>query len=458
MNELKEALTFIDWPTDGLLTEPLLPAIAAQAGEADASRSVSSEVIALLKANPVMGMTASPELGGLNSSVTAVARELAAVAACCSSTAWCLWNHLCTYHFFCALMGPEHSELLGSITAKRHWVCFPAGASTRVNGVLENDQIVLNGSAAFGSGARYGEFAGVVFILRGADPLQKQGALARSPAEGSSVRGVAPLAKRGALARSPAEGSFMRGDDPSRSPAEGSPREIQDARRFTLVDLRGSGVTVDPTWKAMSLRASATDHVRYQDATVPAARHVPFPDKFREVFRTADFPVIHHRYREDWVALSDLWLGAMAVGLAGAALAEAAQGIRERVAIAGVKMVERPTIHVNLGQAGALIKTASDAVLMACAETDARIEAATVPTETDYLRQLGASMQSLACCDDAMRLILRVLGGNGLREGGSFERRYRDFQAMPLHINAHRDRVTEQIGRHLLGLETENAF
>ncbi|MXW50076.1 MAG: hypothetical protein F4X81_18400 [Gammaproteobacteria bacterium] len=397
---MKETLNFIDWPTDGLLIEPLLPAIAAQAAEADASRSVSDEVIALIKDNPVMGMTASPELGGLNSTVTAVAHELAAVAACCSSTAWCLWNHLCTYHFFCALLGPEHGGLLGGITANREWVCFPAGASTRVNGVLQDDQIVLNGSAAFGSGARYGEFAGVVFVLR----------------------------------------------------------EIQDARRFTLVDLRSPGVTVDPTWKAMSLRASATDHVRYKDATVPAGRHVPFPDKFREVFRAPDFPVIHHRYREDWVALSDLWLGAMAVGLASAALAEAAEGIRKRVAIAGVKMIERPTIHVNLGQAGTLIKTAGDTVLAACAETDARIEAAAPPTETDYLRQLGASMQSLACCDDAMRLILRVLGGNGLREGGNFERRYRDFQAMPLHINAHRDRVTEQIGRHLLGLATENTF
>ena len=397
---MKETLTFIDWPTDGLLIEPLLPAIAAQAAEADASRSVSAEVIALIKANPVMGMTASPELGGLNSTITAVARELAAVAACCSSTAWCLWNHLCTYHFFCALMGPEHSGLLGSVTANREWVCFPAGASTRISGVVDNDQIVLNGSAAFGSGARYGEHAGVVFFLR----------------------------------------------------------EAEDARRFTLVDLRSPGVTVDPTWKAMSLRASATDHVRYKDATVPADRHVPFPDKFREVFRAPDFPVIHHRYREDWVALSDLWLGAMAVGLAGAALAEAAEGIRERVAIAGVKMIERPTIHVNLGQAGTLIKAAGDTVLKACAETDARIEAAAPPTETDYLRQLGASMQALACCDDAMRLVLRVLGGNGLREGGTFERRYRDFQAMPLHINAHRDRVTEQLGRHLLGLPTENTF
>ena len=400
MTDIKETLTFMDWPTEGLLIEPLLPAIAAQAAEADASRSVSDEVIALIKANPVMGMTASPELNGLNSTVSAVARELAAVAGCCASTAWCLWNHLCTYHFFCALLGPAHQGLLASITDKREWVCFPAGASTRVSGVLDGDRILLNGSAAFGSGARYGEHAGVVFLLP----------------------------------------------------------EAEGARRFTLVDLRTPGVTVDPTWKAMSLRASATDHVRYQDASVPVTRHVHFPDKFREVFRAPDFPVIHHRYREDWVALSDLWLGAMAVGLASAALAEAAEGIRERVAIAGVKMVERPTIHVNLGQAGTLIKTAGDTVLKACAETDARIEAAATPSETDYLRQLGASMQALACCDDAMRLILRVLGGNGLREGGTFERRYRDFQAMPLHINAHRDRITEQLGRHLLGLTTENTF
>jgi hypothetical protein len=53
---------------------------------------------------------------------------------------------------------------------------------------------------------------------------------------------------------------------------------------------------------------------------------------------------------------------------------------------------------------------------------------------------------------------LRVMGGNGLREGPAFERRFRDLQAMPLHINAHQDRVSEQFGRHLLGLPTENLF
>jgi hypothetical protein len=67
-------------------------------------------------------------------------------------------------------------------------------------------------------------------------------------------------------------------------------------------------------------------------------------------------------------------------------------------------------------------------------------------------------MQAILLCDEVMKLILRVLGGNSLREGTDFERRYRDFQAMPLHINGHVDRLTEQLGRICLGLETTNPF
>ena len=66
--------------------------------------------------------------------------------------------------------------------------------------------------------------------------------------------------------------------------------------------------------------------------------------------------------------------------------------------------------------------------------------------------------EALRLAGESMQLIVRVLGGNGLRESGSFERRFRDYQAMPLHINAHPDRVSEAYGRHLLGLPTENAF
>jgi hypothetical protein len=37
-------------------------------------------------------------------------------------------------------------------------------------------------------------------------------------------------------------------------------------------------------------------------------------------------------------------------------------------------------------------------------------------------------------------------------------RRYGDFQEMPLHINGHVYRITEQLGRISLGLESQNPF
>ena len=381
-----------------VLIQPMLADIAAQAQAADETKSVAPEVIDALKASDIMRMSASVELGGLAASTVDIGQELSAAAAACSSTAWCLWNHLCTFHLFAGMLGPAHHDFLAGIVGAREWVCFPAGASTAVQAQSDDDGFTLHGVAAFGSGARYAEWAGV---------------------------------------------SFVEGD---RKPD------------FTMVDLRSDGVRIDPTWNAMSLRASATDHVHYEGVRIPASRRVPFHFRYREVFRDPDHPMISHRYREDWVALSDLWLGAMAAGVAQKAIDDCAASIQNRRAIMGTKMVERPTIHVNLGQAAAQVAAARDTVFAALRETDERIANETLPTETDYMRQTSAAMAALSLGEEAMRLVLRVLGGNGLRQGTDFERQYRDFQAMPLHINAHRDRISEQFGRHLLGLPTENPF
>jgi len=378
---------------------PILPLIAGQAGAADQSRSVSPEVIAALKANPVMSMTADAAIGGRPGSVAAIGAELEATAGACASTAWCLWNHLATFHLFCGLLGPANADLLRRVTQAGEWVCLPAGAGTTARGRTRGDRVVLNGVAAFGTGGRYADHLGLSFVFEG-----------------------------------------------------------EKAVNFALVDRRQAEVRIDPTWNAMSLRASATDHVYYENAATPLARVVPFRPRFREILRDPAFAVIAPRYREDWVGLSDIWLGFMAAGVAQAALTEACAGIQDRRAILGVRMVERPTIHVNLGQAGSLISAARAVVRDAARAADARIANETPPTEGDYLDQMAAGMTAARLCEEAMRLILRVLGGNGLRETDAFERRYRDLQAMPLHINVHPDRVTEQYGRHLLCLPTENPF
>ena len=308
------------------------------------------------------------------------------------------------FHFICAQLSPANIGTLKSIVVSREWVSFPAGAGTNVHGRVEGEQVTLSGRASFASGSRYGDWAACLFALE---------------------------------------------------PEDGQRSEKPDMR-FTVVRTDAPGVSIEPTWFSMSLRASATDHINYEHVTVPRALLRPFRFDFRYQFRDPATPVVAHRYREDWVALSVLWLGAQAVGLAMAALDEVCQDLSGRVAIFGVKVADRPAVQLHIGQAAAAISAAQAAVYRGCAETDARIETGITPTEADYLRQLSYPMIALHLCDEAMRLLLRVQGGNGLREGGSFERRYRDFQAMPLHINAHPDRVAELMGKFLLGL-TNNA-
>ncbi|MFM7536366.1 MAG: acyl-CoA dehydrogenase family protein [Acidimicrobiales bacterium] len=388
----------------------LLPAIAAQAAEADRTRTVAPEVIAGLKASSILAMSASTEVGGLGSGVGAIADELEAIAAACGSTAWCLWNHLCVFHLYAGALGAAHVELLTGIVDRHEWVCFPAGAGSQAYGRLDEatGEVSLHGPTTFGSGSRYGEWAAVAFAL------------------------VDPATGR-----------------------PGSPPDL----RFTVVRLDHPGVAVEPTWDGMALRASATDTVRYDGASVPLERCVPWYAANRsEAMRRQDRPMVHHRYREDWVGLSDLWLAAQACGVARAAIEDAAAGVRSRRAIMGTAMTELPMVPLRLGEAVAMVSTARAAVSVGCAEVDERIAAHVAPTEDDLVRQLALSAQALRLCRNAMDEVLTVLGGNGLREGGSFERRYRDVTAMPLHINAHPDRVYDRAGRALLGADAQRRF
>jgi alkylation response protein AidB-like acyl-CoA dehydrogenase len=392
----------------------LLPAIAAQATQADRTRTVSPDVIAAIKASDLVVLAASKELGGLEESIAGIATELEAVAGACASTAWCLWNHLAVFHLYCGALGPAHLELLAGIVERHEWVCFPAGAGSKLYAREEppgsttgpsgrGGGIVLEGSTSFGSGSRYADWAGVAFAV--VDPATGQ---------------------------------------------IGHPPDL----RFSIVELHQPGVDIDPTWDGASLRASSTDDVRYHGVTIPPGRWAPWwaADRAGKL-RDPALAVIHQRYREDWVGLSDLWLAAMATGVTQAALEETAEEVGARKAIMGRPMSQMAGVHFNLGRAATAVLAARSTYEAACAGVDARIDAGAIPTEADHLRQMAASTHALAACEVAMGHLRKVMGGNGLREGHRFERRQRDLQAMPLHINAHEDRVSERVGRYLLGLD-----
>ena len=257
-----------------LTVEPLLAAIADQATLADQTRTVSPDVISQIKMSPVMRLSASTSIGGDHASILQIGRELEAVAARCTSTAWVLWNHLAVFHLFVGTLGPDHEALLKEIVANHEWVCFPAGAGSGVTGIIDGNEVVLSGRGSFSSGGRYADWAGVVFAV--------------CDAGGKRVE----------------------------------PLDI----RFTIVPLNDPNVRIDPTWDGSSVRASATDDIHYENVRVPLDRCSDwFGANRAETLRTV--PVVDHRYREDWVGLSDVWLGWMGVGLVRAALTDAAEEI-----------------------------------------------------------------------------------------------------------------------------------
>ncbi len=388
----------------GLVCTPLLDRIRDQAEAADQTRNLDADLIGAIKASDMVRLSATEALSGVGASVLDIGRELEAVAPACGSTAWVLWNHLCVFHEVVGQLGPVNEPFLRDVVANRGMVSFPAGVGTGIVGVETPDGFQLTGRAAFGTGARYGDWMSTVFMVQHEDA------------------------------------------DPD------SPRDM----RFTLTSTQAPGVRIEPTWYGSSLRASATDDIYFEDVVIPADRAAPFVP--RAVLRDPGRTAVDARYREDWVAFAVLWISGMATGIAQAAIDSAVEHMAGRVGTSGQKMSELPVAHANLGQAQANVTAARLAWQGGCRETDERIAAAVIPTEEDYLRQMSVSMASVQLCEAAMELVQRVFGGNGLREGGRFDRLHRDFQAIPLHITVHRDRVSEAVGRNLRGLAPANPF
>jgi alkylation response protein AidB-like acyl-CoA dehydrogenase len=191
--------------------------VAAQAREADLTRTVSRDVVEAIKESGLLALSATDELGGASGTVADVAAELEVLVTACASTAWCVWNHLCVFHLFCGALSPEHTDLLAGIVERREWVCFPAGAGSGVHATDHGEHLALDGPAAFGSGARYADWAGVAFAMAGPD------------------------------------GTVIRPID----------------MRFSIVRLDADGVEVRPTWDGAGLRASATDDVVYAPSVYP---------------------------------------------------------------------------------------------------------------------------------------------------------------------------------------------
>jgi len=147
------------------------------------------------------------------------------------------------------------------------------------------------------------------------------------------------------------------------------PLRVERAPHLVLVRTDHKGVRIDPTWKAMSLSASATDHLSHEMCEPPLSSVVPFTRcRTVSLFSDPAYSVKMIVIARIWGRSRNLWIGCMAVGVSPTRINRTAcSSIQGRVAIMGVKMTERPTVHVNLGQAVALIARPRATIYDACA-------------------------------------------------------------------------------------------
>ena len=102
---------------DARYITPLLDDIARQAATADRTRSVADDVIASIKRNDIMRLSASPELGGLNETMLQIGCELREIAARCTSTGWCLWNPASQYDAALSVLPSLCAPVPATVTA-----------------------------------------------------------------------------------------------------------------------------------------------------------------------------------------------------------------------------------------------------------------------------------------------------------------------------------------------------
>jgi alkylation response protein AidB-like acyl-CoA dehydrogenase len=214
---------------------------------------------------------------------------------------------------------------------------------------------------------------------------------------------------------------------------EAPPDPLRSMNVFVVPCRDNPAVQVRPTWDALGLRATASHELRFVQCFIPEADRIG----------PHGGALVRMRERPSWTAIG---LAAPFVGIAGAAIAYAAEHARTRV----LQPANRPLGHFQgirflLAEMAMGLSVAQAMLYRAALYCDRDPARATVPVvEAKYV----ASTQAIAITDRA----LQVCGGQGYLKRAPVERYYRDARAgalMAMTTEACRDFV----GKLLLGMD-----
>lgn len=338
----------------------LVPELADRAADLDASGEFAHDSFDLLRAHRFPSMLVPAELGGGGASYAEVCAVLAELARGCPATSLALSMH---QHLLAAQVWRHHRSLPAPVLPKvaaGELILVSTGAS---------DWMASNGTAtAVDGGWRV--------------------SARKSPASGAPAGDILVTS--------------IRWDDAP----DGGPQVLH-----LSVPFAADGVSVEPTWNTMGMRATGSDTVVLDDVLVPeAAVALARPaDRWHPVWSTVlgvALPVIMASY----------------VGVAEAAAEEALALARGRAG--------RPHVPGLAGRMGTRLTAARDAVrAMVDAADDLRFDNTLAAASTSLTRKTLATQ----AVTDVARLALELGGGAAYQRTSGIERLFRDAHASLYH-------------------------
>ncbi len=218
--------------------------------------------------------------------------------------------------------------------------------------------------------------------------------------------------------------------------------------------LHKSQYEVVDDWHVLGMRSTGSMTVVAKDVFVPEHRAlraadlrggVPFPGA-----RGNPNPI----YKVAFSAMAAHGIGGVAVGNAQAALELSIEAVKQRsTSYQALKMRDIQTVQLRIGAAGARIDTAREILRRNChdAMQIARAGAeADAPTKLRFKRDLAYAAQ---IATEAVDLLHAMAGANGIYDGYSIQRIFRDAHALGGHFSFNTDAQLPAWGLAALGGE-----
>jgi alkylation response protein AidB-like acyl-CoA dehydrogenase len=182
-----------------------------------------------------------------------------------------------------------------------------------------------------------------------------------------------------------------------------------------LVRSDAPGITIEPTWDHLGLRASRSDDVIFDRTPVPAGA------------AAALAPPAPGPPPPDFLAWNALAISAIYLGVAGAARDWLAQFLTERTPTSlGRPLATLPRFQSALGEIAAALAAADDLTDALAARADAGDQAAIARAG---IAKLAATRAAIGAVEQAVALI----GNNALTRANPLERHYRDVLCARVH-------------------------